>query len=71
MKIKVTMTIELPKPPNFLRDSDGRVVPLCAITDDGLRMIGKQWTEALIARAAEQQKQADAKRKAAVPGTIG
>ena len=37
--INVKLTIDVPKVPNFLRTSDGQSVPLCAITDDGLREI--------------------------------
>lgn len=53
-KYRVTMEVETPMVPNFLRLSDGQSVPLCAVTEDGLREIGKAWTEELIRRAQEQ-----------------
>lgn len=57
--IKVTMQVNIPSVPNYLKLSDEQVVPLYAITDDGLREIGKQWTEALIARSREMKRNAD------------
>lgn len=54
--IKVKLSVECPKVPNYLRTSDGQTVPICAVEDDGLREIGKQWTDDLIARSKEQSK---------------
>ena len=48
------MTIEVPKVPNFLRTSDGQTVPLCRVTDDGLRALATQWTKDLLARSQQQ-----------------
>ena len=56
--INVKLTIDVPKVPNFLRTSDGQSVPLCAITDDGLREIAEQWTCDLLARSKEQSENA-------------
>lgn len=56
MKIRVTMSIEVPIVPNFLRMEDGDSVPLCAVTDEALRELAAAWTEALIARAHEQHR---------------
>jgi len=42
--------------PNYLQTSDGQSVPLCAVTDDGLREIAEQWTRDLLARSKEQSK---------------
>jgi hypothetical protein len=52
--IQVKLTIDVPKVPNFLRTSDGQSVPLCAVTDDGLREIAEQWTRDLLARSHQQ-----------------
>lgn len=55
MKIKVHYNVECPRVPNFLllsKDSDEKI-PICAITEEGLREIGKQWTENLVARAKQ------------------
>jgi len=56
MKISVTATIEIPTVPNFLRLASGQTIPVSAITEEGLREIGKEWIEALIVRAKEQSK---------------
>lgn len=58
-KLRVTMEVRVPQVPNYLKLSDEQMVPLYAITDDGLREIGKQWTEKLIARAHQMKKDAD------------
>ena len=50
------MSVETPKVPNFLRLEDGQTVPICAITDDGLRALAEQWTKDLLARAAEMHR---------------
>jgi hypothetical protein len=54
--INVKLTVDVPTVPNYLRTSDGQSVPLCAITDDGLREIAEQWTRDLLARSKEQSK---------------
>jgi hypothetical protein len=54
--IQVKLTVDVPQVPNFLRTSDGQSVPLCAVTDDGLREIAAQWTADLLARSKEQAK---------------
>lgn len=53
-RYRVTMEIETPIVPNFLRLSDGQSVPLCAVTEDGLREIAKSWTEELLEKARKQ-----------------
>lgn len=50
------MQIETPRVPNFLRMSDGQTVPLCAVTDEGLRQLGAEFTEERLARAREQHR---------------
>ena len=55
--IKVKMTVEVPQVPNFLRTSDGQTIPLCAVSDVGLRELAREWTENLIARSLEQSKE--------------
>lgn len=56
MKLKVMMTIETPKVPNFFRTGDGQSVPICAVSDEGLRQVAAQWLEDLRANAARQAK---------------
>jgi hypothetical protein len=56
--LTVTAQIQTPFVPNFLRMTDGQMLPLSAVGDAGLRRIGKAWTEELIRRAAEQRKDA-------------
>lgn len=54
---RVTAEIEIPKVPNFLRMTDGQMLPVSAVDEAHLREIGKLWTEALVERAKEQGKQ--------------
>lgn len=58
-KIQVTTTIETPVVPNFIKQTNGQVIPLCAISERGLRDIGEAWIECLIERAREQSKDPD------------
>jgi hypothetical protein len=52
--IQVQLSVDVHKVPNFLRTLDGQSVPLCAVSDDGLRALAEQWTQDLLARAKEQ-----------------
>lgn len=54
---KVKAEIEIPKPPSFLRMTDGHTLPVSAVDEASLREIGKLWTDALVERAKEQGKQ--------------
>ena len=54
MKINVTMTIETPRVPNFLKTASGETIPVCAVDDDGLRAIAAQWLSDLLERAKVQ-----------------
>lgn len=61
MEIKVHYNVECPRVPNFLLIGDGNKIPISAISEDGLREIGKVWTNNLIARAKQmsiEEKQA-------------
>lgn len=53
----VTVKVEIPMVPNFLR-AVGRdiTLPVGDMTDEGLRKLGERWTENLIERAREQRK---------------
>lgn len=53
--ISVTISIELPQVPNYLRTGDGKPVPLSAATEEALRELGESWTEALVMRARQQR----------------
>lgn len=58
-KIQVTATVETPVVPNFIKQTDGQIIPLCAISEEGLRGIGEAWTDCLIERAKEQSRDPD------------
>jgi len=58
--IYVTAKIQIPMPPNFLRDEDGNAIGIEAIDESGLREIGEAWTEELIERAKKKQKNKEA-----------
>jgi hypothetical protein len=47
----VTITVTIPPVPDMLAIGNGQSIPLNAVTDEGLRQIGAEWTEALIAKA--------------------
>lgn len=54
MKFTVHTEIDIPRVPNFLRFADGSgTLSVGDITDESLRGIGLEWTEALLKRAAE------------------
>jgi hypothetical protein len=56
MKIlTVIAQIETPKAPDFIRMTDGQMLPVSAIEDSGLKAIGAAWTEDLIANAKRQR----------------
>jgi hypothetical protein len=55
----VTAEVETPRVPNFIRQSNGRMLPLCALEEESLREIGAAWTEDLVTRAREQALNAD------------
>lgn len=55
-KLSVKLSVIVPRVPNFLMTSDGKV-PLSALTEEGLRELGEAWTDALIVRAAEQREE--------------
>jgi hypothetical protein len=67
-KLSVKMSVVVPRVPNFLFTSDGKV-PLSALTEDGLRELGAAWTEALVARADEQRSAQQYPVGAVVPGS--
>lgn len=60
-KVKITIkterTLLLPTLPNFLRTEDGYVVPIESLTEDQLREIGQQWTDALMGKARDRKLQ--------------
>ncbi len=53
-RIKVEAPIQIPRVPNFFQMADGQTIPISAIKEDGLKEVGRLWTEALIERAQEQ-----------------
>jgi hypothetical protein len=53
--ITVKASVELPRVPNFLRMTDEKWLPICALEEESLRALGAAWTDNLIVRAAEQK----------------
>jgi hypothetical protein len=49
--VTVKAQVILPCPPDCLRMTDGQLLPIEAVEEDGLREIGAAWTEALIEHA--------------------
>jgi hypothetical protein len=52
--IQVTAQVVVPRVPNFLHMADGQILPVEAITEEGLREIGREWTEELIENARKR-----------------
>lgn len=53
--LTVKMSVVVPRVPNYLRTGDGQMVPLFAITDEGLRALGEEWINNLIKRSHEMK----------------
>lgn len=49
--IKREQKICLPSLPNFIRDETEKAISIADFTEEQLREIGKQWTEALVRKA--------------------
>ena len=49
--ITVKAEVLTPGTPNFLKMTDGQMLPIEAVSDDGLRLIGEAFTKELIERA--------------------
>jgi hypothetical protein len=54
MQVQIKIECEVPTVPNFLETVNGQV-PISAVTEEALRELGKQWTEALVMRARQQR----------------
>lgn len=61
MGIRVTVNVECPKVPNYLRLKSDVAIDIKEFTDDQLREIGQQWTMQLIKAAHERQKASEVK----------
>ena len=59
--IKTERTLLLPALPNFLRTENDEAVAIETLTQDQLREIGMQWTDALMRKARDKS---SAKREA-------
>ncbi len=53
--IFVKAEIITPRIPNFLKQTDGSMLPIEAIADSGLRKIGEAFTEELIEKAQKKR----------------
>lgn len=69
MILKVKLIVETPRVPNFLRTADGEAVPICAVSDAGLRELAAHWTRDLLARAKAQHLQKYGRPRPADEGT--
>lgn len=54
MQIQIKIDCEIPQIPNFLKTASGQV-PITAVTEEALKELGKQWTEALVMRARQMR----------------
>jgi len=52
--IKTERTLLLPTLPNFLRTEGDEAVPIESLTQEQLREIGQQWTDALLRKARDK-----------------
>lgn len=52
------MNVQIPKVPNFIRVGYGErmMISVAEFSEEELRAIGHEWTEALIKRAKEREK---------------
>lgn len=62
MKISVKAEIKIPMTPNFLRMADGSYIPLEAITDTGIKEIGRLWTKEMLEKAKQRRLKARSER---------
>lgn len=53
--IKTERTLLLPTLPNFLRTEGDEAVPIESLTQEQLREIGQQWTDALLRKARDKR----------------
>ncbi len=53
--VVVTATVIVPSPPNFLKQEDGGTLPIEAVSDEGLRLIGESFTKSLIEKAQKKR----------------
>lgn len=60
MSIKVTVNVECPRVPNFLKLGREVSIDIKEFSDDELREIGQQWTIQLLKTAHQRRKQAEA-----------
>jgi len=57
MKKILEVQIEIPLTPNFIRYDQRKIIPIWQFTEEELREIGKEWTEALVKSAAKKRKE--------------
>lgn len=56
--VKTEMEIVLPSLPNFVRTPHKDVaIPIADLTEDQIREIGKQWTDALVQKFRKKRKE--------------
>jgi hypothetical protein len=55
--IRREQRVQLPSLPNFIRDADDKAISIVDLSEEQLREIGKQWTDALVRKAASKRHQ--------------
>lgn len=55
--LTVSAKIKVPRVPNFLMTESGTTMPVSAFTEEGLRALGAEWIENLVARSKEQARE--------------
>ena len=54
--IVIKTTVLTPSVPNFLKQEGGGTLPIAAVSDEGLRLVGEAFTQELIKKAREARK---------------
>lgn len=53
--VTVKANVEIPRVPNFFRQPDGGTLPIEAVTDEGLKKIGRAFTQELLEQAQKKR----------------
>ena len=65
---RVSEPVQVPTPPHVLWTDSGAMIHIEAVTEAGLREIGRLWTQALVRKARNKRKVTAALRRAAGKG---
>jgi len=59
MKKKITLDIEIPLVPNYIRDIHARSIHISEFSEEELRDIGSEWIEELVKKARNKKNYAN------------